>query len=327
MNYLSRIWDFDGDFALKGEDDWKKHNLPDTSEENLEIWETLLSFWNEDWFYRGWVLQEIVLGPKVIVLYRGATCSLDFILKFWNRTSRRDPPEVLKHGPLAVEFARIQHLNPCGAVKRLRDVKEALASEDEELGNAINRDQQRRHRSFNLLDLLVVSRTHLCTDSRDKIYSLFGLASSLDPVTHSIIPDYSSSNTTTNLYTHAAELFINHGQGVQLLHQGGLDHRIPGNLPSWVPDWTFQSRSILPRDLYKCSGSSRSSIIVLPPHDGRRSLKVRGVLDTITFTGMPWRWYSHDQSQEQFAQFAPLKMGKDGKFPPFTDVDARCMVF
>lgn len=96
MNYLSRIWSSDEDYTLKGDKDWEKRKLPQINGQSEKIWLRLFEFWNEDWFYRSWVLQEAVLGKKVIILIDDTVCSLDFVMNFWHRAKTRDIPELLK---------------------------------------------------------------------------------------------------------------------------------------------------------------------------------------------------------------------------------------
>jgi hypothetical protein len=122
MNYLTRIWSDDGN-SQAGDEEWKKRKLPDAKGENEQIWTRLFDIWNEDWFFRSWILQEAVLGKKVILLIDDAACSLDFIMKFWELAKKRGTPEILKHGRLADKYARIMHLSPVSSMEALRHLK------------------------------------------------------------------------------------------------------------------------------------------------------------------------------------------------------------
>ncbi|KAG4437372.1 hypothetical protein IFR05_007136 [Cadophora sp. M221] len=328
MNYLSRIWSLEDDFSLKGDEEWKKKGLPNVTREDIKIWIRLFQFWSEDWFYRSWVLQEAVLGKRVILLVGDAACSLDFVMQFWDLAKRRDTPEILKHGPLADEYTRILHLSPVSGMKELRDIKhpkqtvstaendDTVDEETSSHGNSI----QKLEAKSDLLDLLILSRVNQATDPRDKIYSLLGLARE-DLVAKSITPNYSEANTTAILYRDIATKFIRAGRGTDLLKHAGIDQKIPG-LPSWVPDWTYQSRSIMNSELYNCSGSS-TPLISISATDPSRII-VRGViLDKIAVAGMAWRYHSLDKEQERFAAF---KKQPEKQFPPFGDEDAVCLI-
>ncbi|KAH7369611.1 heterokaryon incompatibility protein-domain-containing protein [Rhexocercosporidium sp. MPI-PUGE-AT-0058] len=328
MNYLSRIWSLEDDFSLKGDEEWKRKGLPNATREDIKIWLRLFEFWGEDWFHRSWVLQEAVLGKKVILLVGDAACSLDFVMQFWDLAKRRDRPEILKHGPLADEYSRILHLSPVSGMKELRDVKHpkqyASAADDDDTvaKETINESDtsKKLEEKSDLLNLLVLSRKNVATDPRDKVYSLLGLARE-DAVAKSIMPDYSKANSTAILYRDIATKFIRAGRGTDLLKHAGIDQKLPG-LPSWVPDWTYQSRSEMHSELYNCSGSSIPSISVSATDPN--TITVRGViLDTITYAAMAWRYHSLDKEQEKFA---PLKKQPDKPFPPFGDEDAVCLI-
>ncbi|KAH9222309.1 heterokaryon incompatibility protein-domain-containing protein [Leptodontidium sp. 2 PMI_412] len=329
MNYLSRIWSLEDDFSLKGDDEWKKKGLPNDTREDIKIWVRLFQFWNDDWFYRSWVLQEAVLGKKVILLVGDAACSLDFVMHFWDLAKRRDTPEILKHGPLADEYSRILHLSPVSGMKELRDVKHPkqtipAADNDDTAAEMTSSDDgngtEKLQAKSDLLNLLILSRVNQATDPRDKIYSLLGLARE-GIIARSVTPDYSEANNTAILYRDIATKFIRAGRGTDLLKHAGIDQKLPG-LPSWVPDWTYQSRSIMHSELYNCSGSSIPSISVSATDPNR--IIVRGViLDKIAVAGMAWRYHSLDKAQEKFA---PFKKQPEKQFPPFGDEDAVCLI-
>lgn len=172
-----------------------------------------------------------------------------------------------------------------------------------------------------LLDLLCMTRTSLATDNRDKVYALLGLAE--DEVAKSIIPNYGPDNTTARLYIDVACKIVEAGLGHELLHHAGSDNRTPG-LPSWVPDWTFQSRSALRKDLYQSMGTTQPRLRLVDKDDARPKLVARGVvLSSIKFAGMAWRYYSHDDEQPNFASF---QNKPDFEIPPFNDEDGRNVI-
>lgn len=337
MNYLSRIWESDEDYTLKGDKEWKKLKISDILEDHAKIWLKLFSIWSEDWFYRSWVTQEAVLGKKVVLLIDDTACSLDFVMKFWDRARKRDTPEILKHGRLADEYARIMHLSPVSAMHLLRDLKhpppatESDLIEDENEPSSTSNENTTTSSTVlkvsggalpknNFLNLLALFRMNLASDPRDKVYSFLGLAKE-DPVAKSITPDYSEANSPATMYQYIATKFIESGRVTELLQYSGLDHQIP-NLPSWVPDWSQQTRSTMSHHLYNCSSSSlpRVKISLTDP----KRLLIRGaIVDTIKWNGMPWRYYSHDRDQ---GQFAAIKESPGQEFPPFTDEDSRCLI-
>lgn len=341
MNFLSRIWESVTPFTVKSDAQWEKYKLPDiTTEEGRQTWKKLINFWGQDWFCRAWVLQELVLAKKVVVLYADTVTSLDAVMEFWERARRHGLPRLLRIGPLADECARVVHLTPASFLKGLiekrasekaSDVPESVEtdSEGEELlGEADKADSTTDltqdaevKQPIRLLDLLCMTRTSLATDNRDKVYALLGLGN--DEVARSIKPSYAPDNTVNRLFIDVARKLVQAGLGHELLHHAGKDSKTP-NLPTWVPDWTFQSRSTLNRDIYHCMGSTRPSIRLSEDDGPRPKLVIRGIiLSSIKFAGMAWRYYSHDDEQPNFASF----QGKpDLEIPPFNDEDGRNVI-
>jgi hypothetical protein len=299
MNYLSRIWNSDPDFATRQPSDWDKYEALGPGYDNNKIWATLMMFWNEDWFTRAWILQEAVLAKNAIVIYHDSASNLDSITRFWDLAQRKDPPKVLRVGPLADVYNKFLNLSSMRAIKTLRDLREQLQKEQMTDGDTSSADIEQQGISvkleMSLLSLLRISRSNQATDPRDKVYCLLGLAS--DDVARSITPDYSPQNTTAKLYTEVAKKYINQGAGTELLHYAGADRRLQ-ELPSWVPDWSHLSRSAFKHTLYNCLPGSMPSITTT---DNPGKITVRGaIIDAIQIPSAGWRYYSHDSRQHPF---------------------------
>ncbi len=156
----------------------------------------------------------------------------------------------------------------------------------------VSRPQQ--NSNLNLLNLLALSRPNGATDPRDKVYALLAIVQ--DDIAKSIKPDYSIENTVAKGYIEVAEKYIKHGRGPKLLHHAGGNHLV-ADLPSWVPDWSLQTRSVFRKSLYKCSGYSQPHIS-LGPDPGK--IQIRGaIVDSIANVGFPCRYYTHEFSQDK----------------------------
>lgn len=116
---------------------------------------------------------------------------------------------------------------------------------------------------------------------------------------------------------------MNVGQATDLLHHAGVHQSIPG-LPSWVPDWTVQSRSTLPVHLYQSMGKTSPKVSILGTGD-RPKLIVRGaIISRINdVTSLAWKFYSHDLSDHPFGGF---KDAPDIEIPTSNDEDAKCII-
>lgn len=328
MNYLSRIWNFDTDFSIKEESEWKRLGVP--NREEPWIWDNLLNFWTHDWFTRAWVLQEAVLGSQVLVFFGDAVASLDQIIRFWDLAQRRDTPQVLRYGPLGDVYAAFLKLSLIGAFKRLRERSDTIKDSgngDSDLPVADEQSSKRpslgseascakASEDSGLLNLLSISRPAEVSDKRDKVYALLGTAT--DDIARSIRPDYSDTNTVENVYLAVAEKYMEKGFGVEFLQHAGLD-RI-GELPSYVPDWSTERSSPFNAHLYNCSGSSRPNIRLLPE---QKQLVIRGsIVDSIQAPGLPLRHYSRHFSQEKMAPYQTMSSGDLEAPPAYTDQES-----
>ncbi|KAI6090707.1 heterokaryon incompatibility protein-domain-containing protein [Hypoxylon rubiginosum] len=148
---------------------------------------------------------------------------------------------------------------------------DARNNEGSDYAFALSRNQRGKRISY-LLELLRLSKINLSSDPRDKIYTLLDMAE--DEISRSVVVDYSPENTATTLCIDMARRFIDARFGVDTLHFSGLDQTVQG-LPTWVPDWTKQSRSELKATLYHCTGSTSPKMEFLGT-GGKPGLRVRG---------------------------------------------------
>ncbi|GKT63402.1 ankyrin and HET domain-containing protein [Colletotrichum tofieldiae] len=341
MTYLTRIWDDQRREKILSDLQWKETSLPDPdTESGRQVWDNLVQFWTTDWYFRTWVLQEVVLGAKVVVLHGSSAISLDAITEFWDLAKQHGLPRPLRIGAYADKFNAILHLSPVSSFKILRDRRKALISmpksiqEDNKAPSDIrasDEDNVVDHvsegtdeslgkaalQSSSLLELLCLTRNNLATDPRDKIYGVLGLTD--DSVARSIIPDYTWKNTPAKVFTDVAAQMVELGHTANLLHHAGIDQDVQG-LPSWAPDWTMQSRSTLPVHLYDCLPGTSTKISLLSS-DSNPKLVVRGtILARINLPGPAWRYYSHDSSLLPFNSF---ENAPEVEIPPFNDEDAK----
>lgn len=184
------------------------------------------------WVSRTWVIQEVALARKLLMVTGDASCAMDANLM--SRIRGR------------AKIARLQVPGP-------------LAWDP--LASAPTRD---------LLTLLLLSRHCDSTDPRDKVYSLLGLVS--ERLQNLITIDYSQSVEEVLTRTAAAIIICREEFEILAYASLSLGarHRDKG-LPTWVPDWIephsdmtlrpqFQESRVGPwRSLEKLSGSSSSA--------------------------------------------------------------------
>ncbi|KAI3544569.1 hypothetical protein CABS01_01992 [Colletotrichum abscissum] len=319
MTFMTRIWEDQRRDSIMSDIEWDKVGLPDTeTEEGRETWNKLVRFWVTDWYFRTWILQEVILAPKVVVLYGTAAISLEAITDFWDLARIHGLPRPLRIGMYAEVFSMIMHLSPVSSFKLLRDRRQGFeTSQTVDDSENVEDEPVESGSPLNLLELLCLTRNNLATDARDKVYGLLGLTD--DPVAQSIVPDYSSNNTPDRVFTEVARLMIEAGRGIDLLHHAGINQGVP-NLPSWVPDWTVQSRSTLSTQLYHCMPNTSPMISISAPGEAPR-LTLRGmILDRVNFVGPSWKYYTHNQTDHMFNIF---ESAPDLEIPAFNDEDSR----
>ena len=88
-----------------------------------------------------------------------------------------------------------------------------------------------------LLNLCAMTRLCHCTDPRDKIFSILGIAKDKESLGVTLQPDY--SRPPAAIYTDLATQILKAGH-LDIIDYCGPSLNIP-NLLSWVPDWTSQN--------------------------------------------------------------------------------------
>ncbi|RAR09211.1 heterokaryon incompatibility protein [Stemphylium lycopersici] len=189
----------------------------------------LIKLFSKRWVSRAWVIQEVALARKLLMVTGDASCAMDANLMSRIR-GRAKISRLQVPGPLAWD----------------------------PLASAPSRD---------LLTLLLISRHCDSTDPRDKIYSLLGLVG--ERLQSLITIDYSQSVEEVLTRTAAAIIVCQEDFEILAYASLSLGSRhTEKGLPTWVPDWTehfgdmtlrpqFQRSKIGPwRSLEKLSGSS-----------------------------------------------------------------------
>ncbi|KAF4627443.1 hypothetical protein G7Y89_g10712 [Cudoniella acicularis] len=170
-------------------------------------WIALRNLFGRPYFRRMWIVQEVALGKKSFV-YCGS-----------HSVSWKD----LAKSALCLEEDAERHVEAHRVVRMIKELKRRDGYEYPGHRPFVNL----LHQSFNLL----------CTNPRDKIYGVLGLASDIRP--GELLPDYSLS--CQKVY-HAVTIFcIQKYSSLEVLCYVRNPKELSG-LPSWVPDWTVMSK-------------------------------------------------------------------------------------
>jgi len=215
------------------------HNLPHP---HSNIWKRYLELYDLRWFYRSWVIQEVVLaksatahwGPwRIPWLELLGGCQIfvaDRLRKFLfcDITS-----SYFDHLPMGRNLYRL------GLIYRTCTHGSDEATVISDLSTGLKGLKASEHI---LLHLLRMARDFDCSDPRDRVYSLLGLVNHVCKerglATLSILPNYNPSCTAASVLTSVAEAVISGSQCLGIMsHVSDLMYRQTPGLPSWVPDF------------------------------------------------------------------------------------------
>ncbi len=173
----------------------------------------LIELFSRPWFERVWVIQEVAMANKALVVLGERSIPWDDLAKV--ALSFNDALGVLveRHG-------RGKHLGHVIAVDNLPAM------------HLLKRERER----MSLFGILCVASTFKSTDPRDKLFALVGLGDRFNP---RVRPDYTSNHF--HVFRKHVILELTERDRLQYLARPPLSER--DDWPSWVPDWTEKSRS------------------------------------------------------------------------------------
>ncbi|KAF2967054.1 hypothetical protein GQX73_g6518 [Xylaria multiplex] len=215
-----------------------------------DIWLSIHNLGQREWFYRAWTFQELYLAQRATVLC--STYEMDWD-KFHQALDRL--ATFLTRGATSTYSIKAKNTlqNLLGSVEQLRVSDTA----------------------FTLTDLLSRTIHRSCDEPKDKIYALLGVLFQKEGLEHlklkySFPVDYSSNPELVYMRVSRAlamrlawtepgrtksqplDLSILHGAGLDAHNRryrttwfkGLTVNRTPGDLPTWVTDWTDREASL-----------------------------------------------------------------------------------
>ncbi|KAI1199067.1 hypothetical protein F5X97DRAFT_137411 [Nemania serpens] len=247
-------------------------------------WMQLMNLFAHPWFCRTWVIQEVVMAQRTIVLASGEPLQFGHIATFAQMINSYPYGMVLQRSPLpGLQEEAISGLGNTALMASLAE----------------NRDNPRA----NLALLLGVFRNFRATEAVDRIYGLLGLLRAEEADQPHLWPD--SSKTADKLYTDVARHLIAKNPQEILSFAGVGYPRKFNNLPSWAPDWT----SVAMGDTYRqhfstpqnatgfACGSALPTFVSFPDEDTaqRPIMRILGhVLDEIHHVGPEMGYTKHN---------------------------------
>lgn len=201
----------------------KEISYPAFSEDEVrQHWQSVLLLMAQPWWERSWIRQEVSLGSRAQVFW--GEYSVDF--------------DTISQAALAIEYVdSLGYRLPGAPGNESKDTAYHTFYHHAKGLRTLRKNTHRGHAFLALPELLLHSRYCNASDSRDKVYSMLGLA---DMEIYNLIPDYKLS--LPSVLKSAATAILPTKKGLRLLGacQNADRHH---NLPSWVPnltdDWKY----------------------------------------------------------------------------------------
>jgi hypothetical protein len=193
--------------------------------------ETCSIICNNSWFRRIWTAQEQLLARNLSVAYGTEVISWDVFVCLITCLEPLKSGRTLSEELLDVDkqISIDLPLEPAGfrMASRLRFKK--LQYDLSSTGRlAATEDRQYIYDT-----ILYVCRTSQCTDSRDKVYGIYGML----PILDEELPIIDYSKTVERIYEETAKCIIRSFGALEILALAQWKRELPG-LPSWVPDFS-----------------------------------------------------------------------------------------
>ncbi|KAE8135952.1 heterokaryon incompatibility protein-domain-containing protein [Aspergillus pseudotamarii] len=177
-----------------------------------EIMEALRLFLSAvTWWKRVWVIQEVVIPSRIVILYGSMLAPWEMFVKAANRVhvnSQMEIRSLAAHDTkVLAEFSR--------RILSIESIRTRWQSPEQ----------------ITLLQLLRQFSGRAATDPRDKVYALLGLAKDKP----SVEPNYAASEL--EVFVDTALDIISRSGSLSVL-MGDFTMKNSHALPSWVPDWS-----------------------------------------------------------------------------------------
>jgi len=164
------------------------------------------------WFNRTWVVQEVASAQTALFLSDDEPIPWEIVPSVLTRL--RDP---------------LFTVDSMESSKSRRSQESILAMEGAR--RSVNGTS-----SLSLFEILSATAFNNCTDPRDKVFAVFGLAKDwLEK--GGLEPDYRTSTTAEDVFKRFAMWDVKKNGKIRILSCGTGVHQSP-TMPSWTPDWT-----------------------------------------------------------------------------------------
>ncbi|KAK5081305.1 hypothetical protein LTR05_008099 [Lithohypha guttulata] len=176
---------------------------------------SVVALLNRPWWYRVWVVQEVVLAKNVYLLCGDSDVQFSFLLLGFTMVFELPLLDAVFQGSLGARIMPLLPILKCDP----RIMNAAIRGHSQEPAPLSQRMEEVRSLG--------------ATDARDHILALLGMVSDASEV--GIKADYTKS--CAEIYTQVASGLMINQRNLQILSHCSFP-KTQKNLPSWVPDWS-----------------------------------------------------------------------------------------
>jgi hypothetical protein len=195
-------------------------------------WAALHEFMQREYWSRVWVIQEVVLGSRAVVLRCGNWC-LDWETFCTGLVFMSDYLWTIKDLLLKRDLD-LQPYRREGSQVWLTTSFHLITKDLWPMSRMRGEESQSGWLGFGRL--LVLANSANSSDVRDKVYGLVGM---MDPlVARKLVPDYGSSPAT--IFAKMSQVYIETYQDLDPIREGNCWSKT--NTPTWAADWTWNGR-------------------------------------------------------------------------------------
>jgi hypothetical protein len=252
---------------------WDSFPYPEEDEQFLTDtrWHSFYVFLSQNWFDRGWVVQEAALSRNCQIIWGQSSFIWDMFMQAYIWISRR--------------ASAVYQSEPFGDVQ-INAHMDAYLESHTDFARAFYDESS--WGSPSILRTLNCAKELDVSDPRDRIYAFTALPQ--NPGQH-VAPHPNYQNSYLETYRAFAEQYIQVSKTTELLDYVSHDGHLHPNIPSWVPRWDVPTWSLTRSCSATFALEPRAPSVFEPLVIDASRLQVRGVIiDTVRYASDLFDW-------------------------------------
>jgi hypothetical protein len=253
MAWLSRFSPIDEHFW---EDEMKISSPPASTW--VDSWVSYYRFFRtRRWFSRVWIIQEVVLARKVIIVCHNDMIeweALESLDKLFSRPKWREVFAVLQGSDAKFIAAKVSTFKNHGELFQYSYYRQQL-SEAPAVQSGLHTETGIPSWVYQLILLIATTREMQTSVDKDYVFGILGLAKKFFPRDKRHLLQINASDSTADVFSWSCKFLVSYGYLHFLSMVKDVSEKRTPNLPSWVVDWAARGYSWSVSDyLYKAAG-------------------------------------------------------------------------